>query len=80
MKILAVLFLIATLAICFEIENIHQGGNPSSPVSKTGGLTWNCQSCSDTCGYGKFSTYCADAYFCVCTFLNSCPTSVKNIC
>lgn len=79
MKILALLFLVATLAFCFEI-NKAEITNPSSSVSKTEGLTWNCQTCATTCAYGGFPQYCADAYYCVCSYQAQCTSSVKNIC
>lgn len=78
MKIIALLLVLASLAFCFEI-NLAKN-NPSTPVTKVDGLKWNCQTCASTCAYGGFPSYCADAYYCVCSYQSQCTSSVKNIC
>lgn len=78
MKIIALLFILASLAFCFEIN--RNQANPASDVHKVEGLTWNCQTCASTCAYGGFPSYCADAYYCVCSYQSQCTSSVKNIC
>lgn len=83
MKVFALLMILASLAFCFQVAEPAkqvQVADPtkSVPVSKPENLKWSCQSCANTCGYGGFPYYCADAYYCVCTYQTSCP--VSNIC
>jgi hypothetical protein len=74
MKFFALLVILFAVAFSFDIEN------RATAVSKTEGLKWNCQTCANTCSYGGFPNYCADAYYCVCSYQTQCTASVKNIC
>ena len=76
MKVLALFFALIAIVCCFEVAT----PNLATPVSKTEGLKWNCQTCANTCSYGGFPNYCADAYYCVCSYQTQCTASVKNIC
>jgi len=96
MKIIALFLLIASLAFAFEINHNADkttvkatgptgpvSGTPATPVTKIlaeDGLKWSCQSCAASCAYTGFPGYCADTYYCVCTYMSYCPSCIGNIC
>lgn len=80
MRIVAILFLIIAMMHVTRTFEIKNPDNLASSVSKTDNLKWNCQTCLNTCAYGGFPSYCADAYYCVCSYQSTCTASVKNIC
>lgn len=48
-------------------------------AESAGNLKWDCYTCARSCAYTGFPYYCADVFYCVCSYLSyGCP--VQNIC